>query len=69
MTETETQIRLRRSKEALVAAREAEANARRILNDAIQSTQRAKERYEELFAADQAAEVARRRKEYMHCTL
>lgn len=69
MTETETQIRLRRSKETLVAAREAEANARRILHDAIQSTQRAKERYEELFAADQAAEVAFRCKEYMHCTL
>ncbi len=69
MTETETQIRLRRSTESLVAAREAESNARRILADLIQSTQRAKERYEELFAAEEAAEVARRRKEYMHGTL
>jgi hypothetical protein len=68
MNETETQIRLRRSKEALAAARDAEAAARRILADSIESTKRAKDRYDELFAAEESAECARRRKEYMHAT-
>lgn len=69
MNETENQIRLRRAKEALAAARDTEATARRALADAVKSTERAKLRYEELFLAEEKAEVARKKLDYRHATL
>lgn len=61
MNETENQTRLRRAKEAIAAFRETEAAARKALNDATEATKRAKERYEELFLAEEKAEAARRK--------
>ena len=49
INETENQIYLRRSKEALASTREAESNARRALAQAVEQTQKAKEKYERLF--------------------
>lgn len=66
--ETDNQIRLRRAAESLSTAREAEATARRALNDATEAVKRAKERHEELFMAEEKAEVARRKSAYDHCT-
>lgn len=66
--ETENQIRLRRAKESLTAAREREANDRKRLNDSIESAKRAKEKYEELFMAEEKAEVARLKSSYRHGT-
>ncbi len=66
--ETDNQIRLRRAAESLIAARAAEAAARRALNEAIEATKRAKEKHEELFIAEEKAEVTRRKGAYDHCT-
>jgi hypothetical protein len=68
MNETENQIRLRRAKEALANWREVEAEARRALTEAMESTKRAKEKYEELFANEEKAEVERRKADYRHVT-
>lgn len=68
MNETENQIRLRRAKEILATNRAMENEARKALADAIESSKRAKERYEELFAAEEKAEFARRKASYLHCT-
>lgn len=67
--ETENQIYLRRAKETLAAAREAESNARRALAQAVEQTQKAKEKYERLFEAEEQAEMKRRKTDYRHCTL
>lgn len=67
-TETENQIRLRRAKDALASYRAAETEARRALTSAIESTKRAKERFEELFLKEQQAEVDRRKQDYRHET-
>lgn len=69
MNETENQTRLRRAKEALDAARETEDKARMALHKAEESTKRIKERYEDLFLAEELAEVARRKSEYRHATM
>ena len=61
MNETENQIRLRRAKEALAAARDRESTARRALAEATESVKAAKDRYEELFMAEERAESARRK--------
>lgn len=61
MTETENQTRLRRAKDALAAARESESNLRRALNDAVETTRKAKERFENLFLAEEMAERDRRK--------
>lgn len=66
--ETEDQMRLRRAKEADAACREAEDTARKALAAAVESTKRAKEKYEELFLAAEKREVARLRAAYQHCT-
>jgi hypothetical protein len=68
MTETENQIRLRRAKEALAAARDREAIARRALADATESVKSAKERYEELFMAEERAAADRLKADYRHAT-
>jgi len=60
MNETENQIRLRRAKEALAAARDRETIARRAMADATESVKSAKDRYEELFMAEERAEATRR---------
>ena len=68
MNETELQTRLRRAKESLATARDNEATARKAYNDAMESTKRAKEKYEELFTAEEQAEMKRRKAEYRHST-
>lgn len=68
MHETEQQIRLRRAKDALTTCREKEAEARQVLARAVESTRNAKERYQELFLAEEQAEQSRRRTEYRHAT-
>ena len=60
MNETENQIRLRRAKEALAACQSSENEARRVLAAAVESTKRAKEKYETLFMAEDKAEYNRR---------
>ena len=60
MNETENQTRLRRAKEALAAARDKEAIARRAYADATESVKVAKERHDELFMAEEMAEATRR---------
>lgn len=66
--ETETQVRLRRAKEALQRAREIESAARTALNTAVLATARAKERYEELFLLEEWEEAQRRKHDYLHST-
>jgi hypothetical protein len=61
MNETENQVRLRRAKEALAAARDRESIARRALADATEAVISAKGRYGELFMAEEKAEAERRR--------
>lgn len=68
MNETENQIRLRRAKESLAAYRAAESEARKALFYAVESTKRGKEKYEELFMAEESAEAARRKADYRHET-
>jgi hypothetical protein len=68
MNETELQTRLRRAKESLAAARAIETTARIALANAVQDTKRAKERYEALFLAEDAAEKNRRNENYRHAT-
>ena len=66
--ETENQTRLRRAKENLVALKMAENEARKALAAAIELSERAREKYEELFLKEENAERARRMKNYNHCT-
>jgi hypothetical protein len=66
--ETENQTRLRRAKEALAFCQAAEVEARKALASATESTKRAREKYEELFMAEENAERARRKNNYDHCT-
>ncbi len=66
--ETETQTRLRRAKESLAAYKNAEDEARKILAGAMESTKRAREKYEELFLAEDKREHARKMNAYDHCT-
>lgn len=66
--ETDTQLRLRRAKESMARAREAESVARKALCDAVQASARAKERYEELFILEEREECQRRKAEYRHTT-
>jgi hypothetical protein len=61
MNETENQIRLRRAKEALSAAKEIADNTRRALIDADSSFKRAREKYEELFLIEEQEECKRRK--------
>lgn len=68
MNETENQTRLRRAKDALAFARETETSARKALSDAVEATKRAKERYEDLFLAEEQAECARLKSTYDHAT-
>jgi hypothetical protein len=51
--ETEHQTRLRRAKEAIKAYQDAEDAARIALANATQATKRAREKYDELFAAEE----------------
>jgi len=67
--ETENQIRLRRAKEILATNRMMENQARKALAEAIEASKLAKERYEELFVAEDKAEFARRKAAYYHCTI
>ena len=66
--ETEAQIRLRRAKDAVAIYQDAEASARQAHFQATEATKRARERYEELFLAEQQAEVKRRKEAYNHAT-
>ena len=68
MNETENQTRLRRAKESLAAYRDAENEARKALTEAMESTKRAKEKYEELFMAEEQSERSRRIAGYRHAT-
>ncbi len=67
-TETEHQTRLRRAKEAIASCQSREVDARKALVDACDSTKRAREKYEELFLAEEQREAARRRQAYDHST-
>jgi hypothetical protein len=60
-SETENQTRLRRAKEALASCQSSENDARKALALAVESTKRAREKYETLFLAEEQAEVARRK--------
>ena len=66
--ETENQTRLRRAKESVEACRNAESEARKALAIAIESTKRAREKYDVLFIAEENRERARKMKNYNHCT-
>jgi len=67
MNETENQVRLRRSKEALLCYRYTEDEARKNLAIAVELTKRAREKYEELFMAEEKAEQQRLIESYNHC--
>lgn len=67
-TETEEQTRLRRAKDAIAYCQASETEARKALSAAMESTKRAREKYEELFLAAENREVTRRRATYYHCT-
>jgi hypothetical protein len=58
--ETEDQTRLRRAKEAMASCQSAENEARKSLALAVESTKRSREKYEELFLAEEKREVFRR---------
>lgn len=66
--ETEIQVRLRRAKESLESARDAEDSLRKALADAVRRTATMKEKYSELFQKDQQEEYRRRLERYAHCT-
>ena len=66
--ETENQTRLRRAKAAVESCQDAEAEARRVLASAIESTRRAREKYSALFLAEENSERAHRIADYRHCT-
>lgn len=68
INETENQIRLRRAKESVAAYQAAENEARKALASAVEFTKRAREKYEELFLAEQNRECAKRLADYNHCT-
>jgi hypothetical protein len=68
INETENQIRLRRAKEAVSACRFVESEARKALASAVESTKQAREKYEELFMAEEKQERARSMRDYSHCT-
>lgn len=57
MSETDTEIRLRRAKEALQRCMDIESNLRKELARASKSTAQAKERYEELFMRNEREQV------------
>lgn len=59
--ETELQVRLRRAKESFEYAKERENQARRELASAEETRRIAKERYEELFLAEEQEECKRLR--------
>ena len=58
--ETENQTRLRRAKESIAYYQVAEVEARLALAISIASTKRAREKYEELFIAEENLERTRR---------
>lgn len=66
--ETENQTRLRRAKESIVFFQANEVEARKALANAVEATKRAKEKYEELFIAEENIERIRRMNKYNHCT-
>lgn len=66
--ESEHQTRLRRAKESVAACQDAEVVARKVLAAATESTKRAREKYEELFMAEEKRECDRRVNGYNHCT-
>ena len=68
INETEHQTRLRMAKQSIVACQDAEAEARKVLASATESTKRAREKYEELFMAEEKRECARKMNGYNHCT-
>jgi len=68
MKETQTQTLLRNAEQALKSYREQENEARKALAMAADSTRKAKEKYEALFAKEQDEAVARLLSEYRHCT-
>lgn len=68
MNETENQTRLRRAKEALEQCRTREKELRVDLAAAVESTKRAKSRYEELFLEEERLETDRLKRTYSHCT-
>ncbi len=67
-TETEHQTRLRRAKEAVSNCQTREADAIKALAEASKDTKRARDKYEELFLAEEQREAARLRANYNHCT-
>lgn len=60
-SEQEDNYRLRKADEFLTYCREAENDARRELNEALEKTKRAKEKYETLFTECEQRAVARRK--------
>lgn len=66
--ETEGQTRVRRTREALASARQTETEARKALAYAVRLTRSLKDKFEELFLAEERAEVARRKFNYCHAT-
>lgn len=66
--ETENQMRLRRAKGAISYCQAAEVEARKALASAIESTKRAREKYTELFIAEESRERNHKIAEYNHAT-
>lgn len=66
MNETDTQVRLRRAKEALSYARDREATARMAHLESVKAVASARARYEELFLLEENEERARRITIYRH---
>jgi uncharacterized membrane protein YqiK len=60
-SESEDNLRLKRAAEFLTHCRNAETEARRALNEAVQQTARAKEKHETLFHECEQRAVARRK--------
>lgn len=59
--EAEDNLRLKRAQEQITYCREKENEARRLLAEATESSKRAKEKYEALFAECEKRAVARRK--------
>jgi hypothetical protein len=66
--ESADETHLRRAKEALTAYQAREAEARKALTEAVESTRLARDKYNALFAATEQREYERRRVTYDHCT-
>ncbi len=65
---TKTQFLLKNAKEALEAYRNQENELRKALADAIETTRKAKEKYEDLFGKNEQEVAKALREQYRHAT-